>query len=76
MGKAARVFHVTMGSAKDHQSSGLRRLTINAAYWCLRMEHQIAATSGVDYVDQYKPSASGFKYDKLNIIPRKPAGYR
>ena len=75
-GKVARVFHVTMGSAKDYQSAGLRRLTINAAYWCLRMEKQISAKSRVDYVGEYKPLASGFRYDKLKVVPRKPAAYR
>jgi type 1 glutamine amidotransferase len=75
-GKTARVFHVTMGSAKVYQSAGLRRLTINAAYWCLHMEQQISATSSVEYVGEYKPLASGFQYDKLNVVPRKPAAYR
>jgi len=75
-GKTARVFHVTMGSAKDYQSAGLRRLTINAAYWCLHMEQQISATSSVEYVGEYKPLASGFQYDKLKVVPRKPAYYR
>ncbi|UCF15062.1 MAG: ThuA domain-containing protein [Phycisphaerales bacterium] len=75
-GQTARVFHVTMGSAKDYQSAGVRRLTINAAYWCLRMEQQISATSSVEYVGEYRPLASGFQYDKLNVVPRKPATYR
>ncbi|MHC4117077.1 MAG: ThuA domain-containing protein [Planctomycetota bacterium] len=75
-GKTARVFHVTMGSAKDYQSAGLRRLTINAAYWCLKMERQITPTSSVEYVGEYKPSASGFQYNKLNVVPRKPEAYR
>ncbi|MGF1582798.1 MAG: ThuA domain-containing protein [Gemmataceae bacterium] len=74
--QTARVFHVTMGSARDYQSPGLRRLTINAAYWCLRMEKQICPTSSVDYVGEYKPLASGFNYKKLKVIPRKPATYR
>ncbi len=75
-GKTARVFHVTMGSAKDYQSAGLRRLTINAAYWCLHMEEKISADRSVDYVGEYKPLASGFQYDKLNVVPRKPAAFR
>ena len=75
-GKTARVFHVTMGSAKDYQSAGLRRLTINAAYWCLQMERRISAASSVEYVGEYKPLASGFQYDKLGVVPKKPAAYR
>ena len=42
-GKTARAFQVTMGSAEDYLSEGLRRLTINAAYWCLNMEKVIPA---------------------------------
>ena len=75
-GKTARVFHVTMGSARDYQSGGLRRLTINASYWCLNMEDQIKANSSVDYVGPYKPLESGFRYEKLKVVPRKPAAFR
>ncbi len=75
-GKTARVFHVTMGSAKDYESAGLRRLTINAAYWCLGMEKQIRTNSSVDYVGDYKPLASGFNYEKLKVVPKKPEAYR
>ena len=65
-----------MGSAKDYESAGLRRLTINAAYWCLHMEKQITPEASVEYVGEYKPLASGFEYDKLNVAPKKPAAYR
>lgn len=75
-GKTARVFHVTMGSGKDYESPGLRRLTINAAYWCLGMEKSIPSTSNVDLVGDYKPLASGFNYEKLGVIPRKPADFQ
>ena len=75
-GKTARVFHVTMGSARDYQSAGLRRLTINAAYWGLGMEDKISADRSVDYVGPYKPLASGFRYEALNVVPKKPAAYR
>jgi hypothetical protein len=75
-GKTARVFHVTMGSGKDYESSGLRRLTINAVYWCLGMEKSIQSTSNVDLVGDYKPLASGFNYEKLGVIPRKPADFQ
>jgi len=75
-GKTARVFHVTMGSAKDFESSGLRRLAVNAAYWCLGMEESIDGTRSVEYVGSYAPLASGFKYEELGVVPRKPAAYR
>ncbi len=75
-GKTARVFHVTMGSARDYQSAGLRRMTINAAYWCLGLENHIEPTSSVDIVGEYEPLPSGFNYAKLGVIPRPVEHYR
>ena len=75
-GQTARVFHVTMGSAQDFQSEGLRRLTVNAAYWCLHMEADIDDKSCMDLVGEYNPPDSGFAYKKLNIVPRKPSFYQ
>ncbi len=75
-GKTARVFHTTMGSAHDYQNAGLRRLTINAAYWCLMMERQIDPTSSVDIVGAYEPLNSGFNYQQLKVVPRKPVYYK
>lgn len=75
-GKTARVFHTTMGSAEDYQNAGLRRLTVNAAYWCLGMEEKIDPESKVDLVGEYKPLPSGFNYEKLKVVPRKPGYYK
>ena len=75
-GKTARVFHTTMGSAEDYQNTGLRRLTVNAAYWCLAMEEKIDPQSKVDIVGEYKPLSSGFDYAKLKVVPRKPSFYK
>ena len=75
-GKTARVFHVTMGSAHDFQSAGLRRLTVNAAYWCMHMEKDIDAKFGMDIVGEYDPPNSGFDYKKLNVMPQKPSFYK
>ncbi len=75
-GKTARVFHVTMGSARDYQSAGLRRLTINAACWCLGLEARITADLDVDYVRPYAPLDSGFDYAKLGVVPKAPAAFR
>ena len=72
----ARVFHTTMGSAEDYQNAGLRRLTVNAAYWCLGLEDKIDPKSNVDIVGEYKPLASGFNYEKLKVVPRKPSFYK
>jgi len=76
LGKTARVFHVTMGSAHDFKSAGLRRLTVNAAYWCMHMENEIDPKSNMEIVGEYKPLDSGFNYKKLKIVPQKPSFYR
>ncbi len=75
-GKTARVFHVTMGSAYDFQNAGLRRLTVNAAYWCMHMEKDIDAKASVDIVGEYKPLDSGFDYKKLKVEPHPPSFYK
>ncbi len=75
-GKAARVFHTTMGSGTDLKSAGLRRLIINAAYWGMGMEADITATRSVDIVGDYQPRDSGFNYEKLGVKPRPVSDYR
>ena len=52
-GQVGRVFTTTMGSAKDFQSEGLRRLVVNAAYWCVGLEAKIPAKANVDLVGEY-----------------------
>ena len=59
-GQAGRVFTTTMGAATDLSSEGLRRLVVNAAYWCVGLEGKIPARADVDLVGDYKPSAYGF----------------
>jgi hypothetical protein len=75
-GKTARVFHSTMGSGTDLQSAGLRRLIINAAYWCMAMESSIQATSKMHIVGDYQPLESGFNYEKLGVKPQPVVFYK
>lgn len=75
-GKSARVFHSTMGSGHDFESAGLRRLIINAAYWCMGMESAINAASSVDIVGEYKPLKSGFNYKEIGVTPKLPQQYK
>lgn len=75
-GKTARVFHTTMGSARDFRCADLRRMTVNAAYWCLHLEEKISATSPVDTVGAYDPLPSGFDYEKLGVVPKPVSAYR
>lgn len=74
-GMTARVFHVTMGSARDFQSEGLRRMLINAAQWCLHEEAAVDGSADVSYVGQYDPLESGFNYEALGVEPRSPEYY-
>jgi type 1 glutamine amidotransferase len=75
-GKTARVLQSTMGSAKDLENPGLRRLIVNAAYWGLEMESAITADRSVDYASEYKPLSSGFDYAKVGVVPRPASAYR
>jgi hypothetical protein len=60
-GQIGRVFTTTMGAAKDFESEGLRRLLVNASYWCLGIEDKIPAKANVDIVGRYHalPYGSG-----------------
>ena len=65
-----------MGSAKDLEDPGLRRLVVNGVYWGLGMEDKISPESSIEYVDDYKPLVSGFNYEKLGVKPRPVSYYR
>ena len=75
-GLTSKIFHFTMGSAKDFENAGVRRLTINAVYWGTGLEKAITAESSVDFTTDYKPLAAGFNYEKLGVQPRKPGYYK
>jgi type 1 glutamine amidotransferase len=63
-GKTARVFATTMGSSKDLESEGLRRLLVNACYWAQGLEDKIAAKSDVAIVGEFETlpfSHGGYK---------------
>ena len=67
--KPARVFTTTMGAATDLESVGLRRLIVNAAYWCVGMESQIPDSANVELVGDYDPSEYGFKAFRRGVKP-------
>ncbi|MDX1926731.1 MAG: FG-GAP-like repeat-containing protein [Pirellulaceae bacterium] len=75
-GNAARVFHCTMGSASDFKNQGLRRLIVNAAYWCVGLEASISAARSVDIVGSYQPLESGFNYQELGVKPQPVEFYK
>ncbi|TWU58276.1 ThuA domain-containing protein [Rubripirellula reticaptiva] len=70
--KGGRVFATTMGSADDLPSEGVRRMLVNAAFWCLGMEDAIKPDFDVSIVGDYKPTPFGFS----KFIPgKKPIDY-
>jgi hypothetical protein len=68
-GETSRVFTTTMGSSVDLVSEGLRRLLVNAVYWCLGLEAKIPAASNVDFVGDYTPTPFGFGKHKAGVKP-------
>jgi hypothetical protein len=57
-------FKITMGSGTDLKNPGLRRMTLNAAYWGMGVEVSIRATSSADIIGTYAPPGSVFNYGK------------
>lgn len=68
-GRKARVFTTTMGAATDLESEGLRRLLVNAAYWCVGLESEIPERSAAGLVGEFRPTAYGFKGFVKGIKP-------
>lgn len=67
--QAGRVFMTTMGAATDLESEGLRRMLVNAVYWCVGMEDQIPARTNVDVVGEFNPLPFGFKKYRRGVKP-------
>ncbi len=59
-GKTARVFTTTLGTSEDLLTEANRRLMVNACYWALGLERQIAANANVSLVGEYHPHPFGF----------------
>ena len=59
-----------MGAGVDLLNEGLRRLLVNASYWCVGLEDKIRARADVDFVGEYKPSPfSIFGKSKAGVRP-------
>jgi hypothetical protein len=72
-GKTARVFTTTMGHGDDFKNEGVRRMLVNACYWCLGMEDKIPAKADVDLVGEYNPNHIGTGRHKKGL---KPCDYK
>ena len=75
-GRTARVFHFTMGSGADFEDEGMRRVAVNAAYWCMGLEDRITADRSVACVGPYHPLDTGFDYKALGVVPKPVSAYR
>ena len=71
--REGRVFTTTMGAATDLLSAGVRRMLVNAAYWCLGLEDQIRTDADVSLVGDFEPTPYGFGGF---IRGKKPSDYR
>lgn len=70
--KGGRVFVTTMGSADDLPSEGVRRMLVNAAFWCVGLDEQVKPDLDVSIVGEYHPTPFGFG----KFIPgKRPADY-
>ena len=58
--REGRVFVTTMGASQDFASEGLRRLFVNACYWCVGLQMRIPPVMDVTMDGEYTPSPFGF----------------
>ncbi len=69
MGKNTKIFTTTLGASMDLLSEDLRRMLINASYWALDMEAQIADKSNAETIGTYEPIMFGFDKFKRGMKP-------
>lgn len=71
--KGGRVFATTMGAATDFTSQGVRRMIVNATYWCTGLEAAITPDLQIDLVGDFNPTRFGFN---AFVKGKRPADYR
>jgi hypothetical protein len=73
-GKTGRVVATTMGASQDLLNEALRRMIVNAAYWCTGLEDKLPEKASVEIVGDYKPTPFGFNGYKRGVKPADLAG--
>jgi hypothetical protein len=68
-GQVGRVCTTTMGAANDLPSEGLRRLLVNAAYWCVGLEAKIPPRANVGLVGEFQALPFGFGQFRPDVKP-------
>jgi type 1 glutamine amidotransferase len=66
-GRTSPVFCTTMGAASDLLCADVRRLLVNAAFWCLG--ESVEAEACVDTVGDFDPTYFGFATHKTGLFP-------
>ena len=66
-GTNAKIFCTTMGSSTDFECEDLRRLVVNAAFWCLELD--VPEKANVEIVGKYAPTPYGFGNYKKGLRP-------
>lgn len=74
-GKQGRAFCTTQGASEDILSEGVRRMIVNAIFWCMEMEDDINAEADVSFVGPYNPSTFSFKPSVTDAKPGDIAGW-
>jgi hypothetical protein len=73
-GKTNKTVTTTMGAATDLLNEGVRRLLVNAAYWCVGLE--VPEKANVDLVGDFKPTMYGFDGFQKGKKPSDYAGVK
>ena len=71
-GSVRRVLCSTIGAAQDFACEDLRRLFVNAVYWCLGLEVRIAERSSAALPDAFEPTPYRFG---TYVRGRRPADF-
>ena len=58
-----------MGAAVDLKNEGIRRLLVNACYWCGKLEDLIPEKNVVEIVGDYNPTYFGFGKYRKGLMP-------
>ena len=64
-----RIFTTTMGASQDLAPAGSRRMLVNAALWCLRLDEAITPNLNVETVGKYEPTRFGFNSYTKGVRP-------
>ncbi len=63
-GVKGKSFTTTLGASTDLLSEGVRRLLVNAVYWCLNLQDQLPPEgANVDLVGEFKPTKFEFRQE-------------